>query len=249
MLLKVRRQFSYWFLYVILTPLYWSFLAIRWVLRLTLRSIRWAARIPLFPFHLIRTCLSLLGQSLAVRRAADRFVNRFRADNNFRLRVFWALGLAHLVFNLVVFGFGPAIEFPVSETVQRYRNLQFHGEFVTDRELQWLPWVGELFAWTWGSLRWISWTLWVVMLIVNLVYIPIAFRDEMSRAWRFGVRSVREKRGSVAAPTAGAPAAATPSAGIQAGLMAAGFKESFNFLREVLGATVANLFTHPQIRR
>lgn len=176
-----------------------------------------------------------------------RFGYRFGNDNNFRLAVLWGFALAHLIFNLVVFGFGLATDFfPIPEEVQRYNNLEFRGRFATDRELNPPSWFGETTGSLWGQLRWWSWTALAVMFVVNVVYIPIAFRDELSRAWRFAARAFRERRGSPA--TAGTPATApaAPAGGATAGGgVARGiFSEFYVVAREIMGATLANLFTH-----
>lgn len=169
-----------------------------------------------------------------------RFGYRFGNDNNFRLAVLWGLGVAHLIFNLTVFGFGPAAEFPASDTVQRYNNLEFHGRFVTDRELgTFVP--GD----RWGGVRRVFWGAWGVMFVANVIYIWIASRDERSRAWRAGVRAVRERRGSTSpaeartpqAPAGQPPAPAAPQGGIAR-------SEAWVIAREIMGATIANILTH-----
>ena len=186
-----------------------------------------------------------------MRALVDWFFNRFRASNNFRLITFWAIGLAHLIFNLVVFGFGSGLEFGRSEEAQRYYNAFFDGRFATDAELvPWIlrpfGWLAGLLSWVWGWLRWASWTLWVLMFIVNIIYIPIAFRDEFSRGWRAGMRSVRERRGSSGAAATSPPpggGGTAPPGQPQPG--PGGFlRELREFFREVAGASLSNLFFH-----
>lgn len=192
---------------------------------------------------------------ITLRALADWFVNRFRASNNFQLGVFWAFGLLHLLFNLVVFGFGPAFEFGRSAEEQRYYNAFLSGRFATDAEL--VPWILRPFGWLadifgelWGWLRWASWSLWVLLLILNVIYIPIAFRDEVSRAWRSALRSVRERRGSPASSSASpTPPVGAPTGGpTPTGFLGPSIMGSLVFLREVIGATVANILTHPPRR-
>ncbi len=175
-----------------------------------------------------------------------RFGYRLGNDNNFRLKALWVFVLALLLLNLTFFGFGPATDFfPIAEEVQRYNNLEFRGRFATDRELNPPWWFWEAAGSLWAQLRWWSWAVWGVLFVVSVIYIPVSRFDEFGRAWRAGVRWVRERRGSPA--TGGAPPA-TPATGrtaAGAGEIVHGlFGQFWVTLREILGATIANLITH-----
>ncbi|MBI4132152.1 MAG: hypothetical protein HY474_00800 [Candidatus Sungbacteria bacterium] len=157
---------------------------------------------------------------IPVRAFLDWFFNRFRASNNFRLAVSWALTVVILVVNLVIFGFGPALVFGQSEEAQRNYNLFFRGQFATDAELaSWGDGIASIWTWFWGWVRWLAWSGWFVLLLFSLVYTPVALRDEFGRAWRTVNRRLRERRGAAvpavrptAAPTGAAP---PPGAGGQ----------------------------------
>ena len=172
-------------------------------------------------------------------RTIYRLVRKLKKSNNFRLAVFWLIGLAHLIFNLAVFGFGPAVEFPAPETIQRYNNLEFRGRFATDRELGTIAPSDR-----WGGFRRVSWGIWGVMFIGNLIYIPVAFRDEVGRAFRAAARAVRERRGS--APPVEPRTPQAPGGQPQAGATTRGIarSEAWVIAREIMGATIANILTH-----
>ena len=174
-----------------------------------------------------------------------RFGYRFGNDNNFRLAVFWGIGLVHLIFNLVVFGFGPAIEYPLAEESQRFYNRIYHGRYMTDWELNPPWWLSEAGRALWARLRGWSWTTWVVMFVLNTIYIPISRRDEFSRVWRAAVRSIRERRGS---PATGSAPPTAPAAGVgaaTAGAVTRGILgELWASAREILTAAAAIMFTH-----
>lgn len=131
-----------------------------------------------------------------MRRWIWRFIVAFRTNNNVRLAVLWGITGFLLVFNLFVFGVGPVSKLTVGETAQRYNNLYYFGQFVTDAELHPLSsFLESFFGGIWDSFRSVAWWLWFGLLLLSIVYTPIAFRDEVARAWEIAWRKARERRG------------------------------------------------------
>ncbi len=135
----------------------------------------------------------------------------FRTNNNVRLAVLWlATGILFL-FNLFVFGVGPAAKSPIGETAQKYYNLYYHGELLTDVELN--P-IFSSFGGLWEMIRSGAWWLWLLLFLGSVVYFPIALRDEVSRAWEVAWRKARERRGGeekAHLPSPSIPPVAQPS--------------------------------------
>ncbi len=147
------------------------------------------------------------------------FVYRLRTNNNVRCATLWALVVALLVINLLVFGFGhTSAPSPLPETIQKYNNLEFRGVFATDAEL--LSWhqrlsagVSGAFGWWSEWLRFFAWASWFFLLVTSVIYTPVAFRDEFQRA-KETIEALREERGGAPDESQTTPAA-TPPAGDQ----------------------------------
>ncbi len=139
--------------------------------------------------------------SIIFKRLLWRYGYALRASNNVRMVTCWALVAVGLIFNSIVFGIGPTTAaFSPSDEAGRYYSAYFQGSFATDAELLSAPSrvfgsVSAGIGWAWGWLRWFAWTVWSVLLVGSLIYTPLAFRDEGSRAWRSASRKFRERRG------------------------------------------------------
>lgn len=135
---------------------------------------------------------------------------RLRTNNNWRLVAMWFVTAAWLLANLYFVGVGfptktnterlSAPERP--EWAQRLDNTVMHGSRVLDSELPPelrpapLPdtspeiWA-RVKAWSGRT----AWKMWFLLLLASVVYIPIAFRDEVAQTWEKAKRKVRERRG------------------------------------------------------
>lgn len=155
----------------------------------------------LWVLRLVRWIVDIVAFEL--RGVIDWFVNRFAAKNNFRCGTLWALTVTLLVFNLTIFGFGSAINFGGhSEEAQRYYNLYLHHRFATDAEImpdyqRFLGGISMFFGWWWAWLRFSMWLSWFFLLVASIVYVPVAFQDELQRAYE-SIEALREERGGAA---------------------------------------------------
>ncbi|MBI4120411.1 MAG: hypothetical protein HY454_03000 [Parcubacteria group bacterium] len=166
------------------------------------------------------------------------FGERFRANNNFQLMIFWAIVGAHLLLNLVFLGLGPEIDPGVSEVQQKYYNLYFHNQYATDNQIHWAQnaWTGII-----DFLRSWSWKLWWAELVFSLIYTPVAFWDEVKAGAKAGWRKIQEGRLEQDLPDSVQPTpAATPS--ISAATRGEGRRsEVWIFVREFFSALVAEI--------
>lgn len=106
-----------------------------------------------------------------------RFVYLLRRSNNFRLLMLWLLVVVHWIINHTVLVTNASKFSHLSEVRQRYANFFESGFDKTDYEL----------ASTWTHLK-MSWLhsseqVWLWLLLAAIIYIPIALREEFSRAW------------------------------------------------------------------
>ncbi len=125
---------------------------------------------------------------------------RLRKNNNWRLLSAWIVVVIWLIGNLYFFGVGPSSEHNPKEWT-RYQKMSDAEKFFYENRhrregtpLPEKPGVGITFR-TW--LRSWSWWLWFWGLGASIIYIPIAFRDEFSRAWYKARQTVRERREGV----------------------------------------------------
>jgi hypothetical protein len=139
----------------------------------------------------LRTNLSAEKRREVMLRFLSRWYIALRTNNNVRLATFWLITGLWLLFNLSVFGIGPAPRPVVGEIAQRYYNEYYLGRFATDAELN--P-IATFFGGLWGILRAGSWLFWFFWFIWSVIYIPIAFSDEIGRLWQASVRRIRERR-------------------------------------------------------
>ena len=159
-----------------------------------------------------------------MKRAIYRLVYRLRADNNARCMALWALTIGLLFVNLIVFGFGPVLEFGQPDEYQRAANYINLGRDATDSELAGLLGsISSFFGWSTAWLRWGSWTFWGILLFTTLAYTPIAFRDEVGRGLLRVAEVMRERREDKKR-TVGVPKGqpATPPAPTSGGVLPAG---------------------------
>lgn len=166
-----------------------------------------------------------------------RFYHNLRHNNNFRLLLLWALVVAHLILNCFVFGIGGREGSSLSETRQRYHNIYAHGRFATDRELMWDNGVLEA-IWEWIANN--SWRVWFLFLLLAIVYTPIAWRDELGRAWAATTRRLRQDTGGnqdlpPEPPTGGGAGGGGGTTPPQAGIGLGGFIKDFaaNLIAEI----------------
>ena len=181
-----------------------------------------------------------------IKDVCRRFIISFLTNNNTRLKTFWAATLIILVANLIIFGFGPTIESPVSETAQKYYNLYYKGQFATDAEIAgWLGSISRFFGWSWSWLRWSAWTFWFLLLGWSIIYTPIAFRDEVARGWHTAWRIILEKRTGIEEPkpkpTPEKSETVPPTPG--PGLTSKIFEQARIFTREFGAAVVADMLS------
>ena len=118
-----------------------------------------------------------------------RLGSRFGSNNNMWLLLIWGLTFFHLVFNLIVFGFGyipPDIE-PEKTSV----FVSFKEKTIASWYLRFWNSGFMIFLWAWFS--YLSWTLWLFLFIASILSFVFLF-DEISRAWGFAVEMVRERR-------------------------------------------------------
>lgn len=184
------------------------------------------------------------GLRQAFRRRAHRFGFGLASNNNYRAGMFWLLTLFLLIFNLLVVGFGPAIE-PRWDTLdsvqQEYLTAMYEAKGLEP------PLIARTFSATAGhTLRWIFWGGFFLILFWSAFYTVWASRDEISRARREVARHFRERTGSIAegpqpAPSQAASQQGQPSPG--------GWLRSIaNIGRRVrddfVGSFLANWFTH-----
>ncbi|MBI4118734.1 MAG: hypothetical protein HY452_00540 [Parcubacteria group bacterium] len=163
---------------------------------------------------------------------------RFRANNNFQLMIFWMIVGAHLLFNLAFLGLGPETDSGVSAVQQKYYNLYFHGQYATNNQIHWAQnaWTGII-----DFLRSWSWKFWWAELVFSLIYIPVAFWDEVKAGAKAGWRKIQEGRLEQDLPDAAQPTpAATPS--ISTATRGEGRRsEVWIFVREFFSALVAEI--------
>jgi len=123
-----------------------------------------------------------------------RFAYSFRRNNNTRSWFFLATALLCLATTILVFGFGSETHTSMSETAQKYYNLEYKGQFATDAQIAGL-WgaVKNFFGWSWSALRWVAYTFSFVYLLFSIIYWFVARRDEVGRAWERAERAVSER--------------------------------------------------------
>mgnify|MGYP001559229713 CR=1 FL=1 len=127
-----------------------------------------------------------------MRRWTWRFIIAFRTNNNVRLAVFWIATVILLLFNLVLFGVGPAVQPQPSlgEAIQKYHPAYYFVRYGSPPELS-----GFFLFNLRETIRPFAWWLWFILFLWSVIYIPIAFRDEVARTWESAWRKARESRG------------------------------------------------------
>lgn len=178
------------------------------------------------------------------------FFYKLRSDNNYQLLAAWIICGAWFLFNLVFLGIGPEPDSGLSEIRQRYYNLYFHDQYATDQEIR--SWISNGWIWLVDAARTWSWKLWWAWLTASLVYVSIAFSDEIGRAVRTASRMIRERGrhqdlpDTTPAQTAGAettPRTEQPRRG------EGWHGEKWIFVREFLSAMTAELAARGLRRR
>ncbi|MFH0852716.1 MAG: hypothetical protein V1845_03925 [bacterium] len=179
------------------------------------------------------------------------FVISFLTNNNTRLLVCWIAVVVILLANLIVFGLGaPDSNSSMSETAQKYYNLEYKGKFGTDREIAGFTGsFSELVGWLWNVFRWIVWAFWLLLLIWSIIYVPIAFRDEAHAAWERTKRLITEKEGGEEelSPTEGErpkiKLGEKSKTSVSEGVISKIIEQIRIFIREFFAAVVADTLT------
>lgn len=148
-----------------------------------------------------------------MRKFIWRIAWAFGDNNNMWLLLSWTLFFGFTIFNLIVFGFGFSPEYlePEKESV-----------FVSFKKESWsmwfwqsgiIIWFWNLTVYIWSWLSYLSWRLWLLLLITSILSFVFLF-DEISRAWQAAYEKLAERRGSkVRGP---APVPTVVQAGAQA---------------------------------
>lgn len=115
---------------------------------------------------------------------------KFRTNNNCRLMWAWIAVGGLLLLNLAFLGIGPEPDSGLSEIRQRHYNLYFHDQYATDQEITPLG----IWAANKDWIRSLSWKSWWILLVVAIVYTPIALWDEVVRSFKAAWRVIKERK-------------------------------------------------------
>lgn len=125
---------------------------------------------------------------------------RLRRNNNWRLLFAWIIWFCWLFANVYFFGVGIGGDDGSAEWL-KYQNMSDAEKFFYEswhrRDRIPLPLEPGAVDAFWNWLRSWSWWLWVWWFVGSIVYIPIAFWDELSRAWYKARKTVLERREGV----------------------------------------------------
>lgn len=110
------------------------------------------------------------------------FFYELRTNNNVQLATLWVGVVVFFIVNAVIFGFG-GLGSPLSPLQQELVNFSFDHHWY-DGVVDATHGLGE---WLRGA----AWTLWSVLLLWAIIWIPVAFSDEVAAGFRGIARRLR----------------------------------------------------------